>query len=51
MTPTYGVWVNAERTVMLRVWSNGQVEVALREDSARIWGPPIRMVEESSPAR
>ena len=42
----YQLWVNEERTVLLRVWGNGEVEIALRDSPNNIWGPPIRMLEE-----
>lgn len=43
---TYKIWVNDERTVMVRLWSNGEMEVALRDDPSHSWGPPICMEEE-----
>jgi hypothetical protein len=42
----YRVWVNDERTVLLRVWNSGEAEIAMRDKEAHSWGPPIRMVEE-----
>lgn len=45
---TYQLWVNDDRTVLLRFWSNGEVEVALRDDPSHSWGPPIRMVEQTT---
>ena len=43
---SYRLWVNEERTVLVRLWSNGQMEVAERPSSECTWGPPIRMEEE-----
>lgn len=43
---THELYVNAERTVLARVWSNGRVEVATREDSDAIWGPPVYLERE-----
>jgi hypothetical protein len=45
----YALFVNEERTVLIRMWENGVVEVCLREDAADIWGPPIRMKREELP--
>ena len=42
----YKLWVNKERTVLVRFWSDGQVEVALRDHSSDTWGPPIWVTEE-----
>lgn len=47
---TYRLWVNEARTVLVRMWSSGSVEVAVRETPAHIWGPPITVVEEKVPA-
>lgn len=43
---TYRLWVNEARTVLVRMWANGIVEVATREHSSHTWGPPITLVEE-----
>lgn len=52
----YALFVNEERTVMVRIWRTGEmevavredrwVEVAVREDRWAIWGPPILVKEE-----
>jgi hypothetical protein len=42
----YVVHVNAERTVMVRAWDSGRMEVALRSEPDAIWGPPIRVEPE-----
>jgi hypothetical protein len=42
----YDVYVNDERTVLVRLWASGEVEVALRESPADGWGPPIMLTEE-----
>lgn len=39
----YKLWLNEERTVMVREWDSGKMEVALRETSAHVWGPPIQV--------
>lgn len=42
----YRLWVNEARTVLVRMWSDGTVEVSVRETSAHTWGPPIAMIQE-----
>jgi hypothetical protein len=42
------LWVNAERTVLVRLWASGKVEVATRETPAHTWGPPIYLDEEKT---
>lgn len=37
----YRLWVNAERTVLVRLWPSGVVEVATRKTPDHTWGPPI----------
>lgn len=52
MPDGYKLYVNEERTIMVRVWTGGapegawegiwdKAEVATREDSHAIWGPPV----------
>jgi hypothetical protein len=43
----YRLWVNAERTVLVRLWPSGVVEVATRPSSEHTWGPPIELAEEA----
>lgn len=40
------LWVNDERTVLVRMWDSGLVEISTRSDSSCIWGPPVRLLEE-----
>jgi hypothetical protein len=42
----YHLWVNEERTVLVRLWPNGRVEVALRPSPEATWGPPVQVTEE-----
>jgi len=42
----YRLWVNEARTVLVRIWESGLVEVCFREDAGNTWGPPIRVMEE-----
>ena len=49
MSEPYVVYVNAGRTVMVRRWDSGAMEVATRPEPGAIWGPPI--VVEPEPSR
>jgi hypothetical protein len=44
--PPDQLWVNAERTILVRFWGSGEgKEVALRDSSDHVWGPPIPIKE------
>jgi len=43
---TYRLWVNQERTILVRLWENGKVEVSTRDHPAHPWGPPVELDEE-----
>lgn len=40
------IWVNEGRTVMVRLWANGKMEVCTRHHPDAIWPPPIYVLEE-----
>ncbi len=42
----YRLWVNEARTVLVRAWDDGSMELATREHPDAIWGPPVRLQEE-----
>lgn len=42
------IWVNATRTVMVRRWPDGTMEVATRPHESGIWGPPTVVREEAA---
>jgi hypothetical protein len=44
---TYLLWVNAERTLLVRWWLNNTMEVCTREHPDAIWGPPVPVVMEA----
>ena len=44
----YVLYVNDERTVLVRIWRSGEAEVALRDSTNHVWGPPIRLTEEKT---
>jgi hypothetical protein len=47
MPEGYKLWVNTERTVLVRQWDGrDEVEVATRPDSDAIWGPPVEALPE-----
>ena len=47
MTPLgYQLWVNATRTVLVRLWDSGKLEVAVRESADQTWGPPVECRKE-----
>lgn len=39
---SYRLWVNAERTLLVRQWGSGVVEIAQRDSPAATWGPPVQ---------
>lgn len=48
-TPSgYRLWVNAERTILVRLWDSGKIEIALRSNPSHTWGPPIFLEEEQT---
>jgi hypothetical protein len=42
----YRLFVNADRTLLVRLWSNGHAEFSIREGSTGLWGPPVSLTEE-----
>lgn len=44
----YRLWVNDDRTVLVREWPDGSMEVATRPDAAATWGPPVSVKPERS---
>lgn len=44
--PPYRLWVNLERTVLVRLWVTGVMEVCTRDESGAIWCPPTELTEE-----
>lgn len=41
------VWVNVERTVLVRQYSGGRLEVATRPHTDAVWGPPVPVTLET----
>jgi hypothetical protein len=39
-------YVSKGETVLVRIWSDGKIEVVTRPDSSCTWGPPVRVYEE-----
>jgi hypothetical protein len=46
-TATYLLWVNEERTVLVRWWADNTLEVCQREEPDAIWGPPVKLEMET----
>jgi hypothetical protein len=46
MAGEYRIWVNDNRTMFVRMWEDGSVEVATRDNSYETWGPPTVLTEE-----
>jgi hypothetical protein len=44
---TYLLWVNDERTILVRWWPDNRLEVCTRSDSDAIWGPPVELQMEA----
>lgn len=49
MSEDYRLWVNDANTVLVRLWSNGTMEMATRPEPGATWGPPILLYEEHTP--
>lgn len=45
---TYRLFVNDDRTVMVRIWwdDDSTLEVATRSHPDAVWGPPVLLEEE-----
>jgi hypothetical protein len=39
---SYRLWVNEARTLLVRQWDDGQVEIAERDHPNMTWGPPVQ---------
>jgi hypothetical protein len=44
--PAYRLWVNLDRTVLVRLWATGLLEVCTRDQDGATWGPPTELEEE-----
>jgi hypothetical protein len=44
------LFVNEARTVLVRSWASGRVEVALRSHTHDLWGAPVELELERWPA-
>ena len=43
---SYRIWINASRTVLMRLWDDDRVEIARRDNGWETWGPPEYLTEE-----
>lgn len=44
------LWVNEDRTVLVREFEDGTMEVATRPEAGAIWGPPTIVTPEVTDA-
>lgn len=42
------IFVNLERTFLVRIWPSGTMEVATRDEPGATWGPPVYLEEEKA---
>lgn len=43
----YRLWVNLDRTVLVRLWVTGVMEVCARSREGATWGPPVELTLET----
>lgn len=43
----YVLWVNDDRTVLVRLWVNGTMETAHRDEPGDVWGPPTLLRQDA----
>jgi hypothetical protein len=48
MSQSYKLFVNPDRTILVRIWEDGTVEVATRKSPAHTWGPPVYLEEQAT---
>lgn len=44
--PAYRLFVNLDRTLLVRIYPDGRAETAKRDEPGAIWQPPVELVEE-----
>lgn len=42
------LWINQERTILVRTQKDGTLEIATRETPDHTWGPPITLHKETN---
>jgi len=45
--PPHRLWVNKARTILVRLWPDGTLELASRGRPDDHWGPPMVLEEET----
>jgi len=40
------IWTNEQRTILVRLWGNGALEIASRDSADDVWGPPFTLRED-----
>ena len=46
--PGYRLWISEDHCQLVRLWADGTVEVAVRDDPGSTWGPPATLKEETA---
>ena len=44
----YRIWVSADKTLLVRLWDGGRMEVCTRPAGDAIWSPPTQLFEENT---
>jgi hypothetical protein len=44
----YRLYLNPQRTILLRIWDTGRLEIAQRPDPDHTWGPPVELYQQRS---
>jgi hypothetical protein len=47
IVPGYRLWINKDRTVLVRLWTSGRMEVATRDEPWDTWRAPVKLKEET----
>jgi hypothetical protein len=45
--PGYRLFLDADHTILLRIWDTGEVELTTRPHTGAVWGPPVELEEVS----
>jgi hypothetical protein len=44
---TYRIYINEDRTILVRVWADRTMTISMRESKKHIWGPEIPLFAEA----
>lgn len=48
MSADYRLFLNDDKTVLLHIWSTGEVTIATRGHQSWPWGPPVTLKEDKT---